>query len=112
MPAEAQVGVVVVTRDRAETLLHTLERLRALPGPPPVVVVDNGSRDGTPRAVRERFGEGVRVVEAGRNLAAAARTVGVQATGTPLVAFADDDSWWAPGALERIAGAFAAHPSL
>jgi len=104
--------VVVVTRDRAKTLLHTLERLRALPGPPPVVVVDNGSRDGTPRAVRERFGEAVHVVEAGRNLAAAARTVGARTIGTPLVAFADDDSWWAPGALERITQAFVAHPSL
>src|SRR5690242_12729626 len=100
MPVDAPVGVVVVTRDRRETLLHTLERLRALPGPPPVVVVDNGSSDGTAEAVRERFGGAVGVVEAGRNLAAAARTVGARVLDTPLVAFADDDSWWAPGALE------------
>jgi len=31
---------------------------------------------------------------------------------TPLVAFADDDSWWAPGALELAAETFATHPRL
>ena len=31
---------------------------------------------------------------------------------TPYVAFADDDSWWAPGALTRAARAFDAHPRL
>ncbi|MFD0853569.1 glycosyltransferase family 2 protein, partial [Actinomadura adrarensis] len=43
--------VVVITRDRRETLLDTLGRLRELPGKPPVIVVDNASSDGTPEAV-------------------------------------------------------------
>jgi hypothetical protein len=38
--------------------------------------------------------------------------VGVAAAATPYVAFADDDSWWAPGALIRAAELFAAHPRL
>ena len=42
------VAVVVITRDRADDLLRTLDRLRRLPERPAVVVVDNGSGDGTP----------------------------------------------------------------
>ena len=31
---------------------------------------------------------------------------------TPYMAFADDDSWWAPGALRRAVDAFDAHPRM
>jgi GT2 family glycosyltransferase len=106
---EPRTTVVVVTRDRRESLLATLERLHELPGPPPVVVVDNGSRDGTPEAVAERH-RGVRVVRLPRNLGAAARNCGVALARTPYVAFSDDDSWWAPDALERAAEVLDAHP--
>jgi N-acetylglucosaminyl-diphospho-decaprenol L-rhamnosyltransferase len=47
-----------------------------------------------------------------RNLGAPARNLGVVAARTPYVAFADDDSWWAPGALARAAAYFEAHPRL
>jgi hypothetical protein len=47
-----------------------------------------------------------------RNRGAVARNVGVELADTPYVAFADDDSWWAPGALERAADLFDAHPRL
>jgi GT2 family glycosyltransferase len=36
----------------------------------------------------------------------------VQALDTPYVAFSDDDSWWAPGALARAAALFDANPRL
>ncbi len=105
------VGVVVVTRDREDELSVALERLTALPDAPPVVVVDNGSRDGTVAMVRHRFPR-VGVVPAGRNLGAAGRTIGVRLLRTEVVAFADDDSWWAPDALPTAAAAFAADPAL
>jgi GT2 family glycosyltransferase len=102
---------VICTHDRRERLLATLGRLRALESPPPVVVVDNASTDGTAAAVRGRYPD-VAVIESRRPLGAAARTLGVAAAGTPLVAFSDDDSWWAPGALERAARAFETYPRL
>ena len=52
------------------------------------------------------------MIESRRPLGSAARTLGVAAAGTPLVAFSDDDSWWAPGALERAARAFETYPRL
>ncbi len=105
------VSIVIATRDRRGSLLSSLDRLAALPGRPPLVVVDNGSVDGTPAAVRAAHPQ-VTVIEAGSNLGAAARTVGVRALDTPLAAFADDDSWWRPGALARAAERFAADGAL
>ena len=102
MVAVGSPTVVVCTHDRRERLLATLGRLRALESPPPIVVVDNASTDGTAAAVRRRYLD-VAVIESRRPLGSAARTLGVAAAGTPLVAFSDDDSWWAPGALERAA---------
>ena len=108
------VTVVVATRDRAEDLRATLPRHEG-----PVVLVDNGSRDGSVEVVRaeaqrrERSGlPPLRLLQPGRNLGATARNLGVRAARTELVAFADDDSWWEPGALARAQGVFAAHPRL
>lgn len=107
----SRVSVVVITRDRVRELCRTLTELRSLDPAPPVVVVDNGSQDGTPQAVRSRFPE-VTLVENGCNAGCAARDTGVARTNTPYVAFSDDDSWWYPQALERAADALDAHPRL
>jgi GT2 family glycosyltransferase len=99
---DGRVSVVIATRDRCDTLLETLGRLARLPERPRLVVVDNGSQDGTADAVR-RLARGVVVVEPGFDLGAAARSLGVLQTRTPYVAFSDDDSWWEAGALARAA---------
>ncbi|GAA4574469.1 glycosyltransferase [Micromonospora coerulea] len=101
----SDLTIVVATRNRRDQLLDLLPRHAA-----PVIVVDNGSDDGTPAAVARAFPQ-VRVVKLGRNAGAgAARNVGVALADTPFVAFADDDSYWAPGSLERAAELLRAHP--
>jgi GT2 family glycosyltransferase len=99
-PSTSRTTVVIATRNRREQLEHTLDRLAELPERPPVVVVDNGSRDDTVAAVRSRH-EPVRVVGLADNRGSAARNAGVELARTPYVAFSDDDSWWQPGALGR-----------
>jgi GT2 family glycosyltransferase len=111
LSAGARVSVVVVTRDRREELLASLEKLRTHSPGHPVVVVDNGSGDGSVAAVRARH-PWVTVVALPHNLGCGGRTVGMSALSTPYVAFADDDSWWAEGALERAADLLDAHPRL
>jgi len=108
---DPRTTVVMITRNRRAEVLRTLWLLSDLPERPPVIVVDNASTDGTPEAVRGAFPE-VLVVGLGTNLGAAGRNIGVDRAATPYVAFCDDDSWWAPGALGRVADAFDAHERL
>lgn len=107
----SRVSVVIATRDRAPELLRTLERLSQLPEHPPVVVVDNASRDGSPNAVRSAF-PAVQVVALPANQGAAARNTGARLATTAFVALSDDDSWWAPGALGRAVEILDRHPGL
>jgi len=100
------VTVVVVSRNRRDDLLATLPRHEA-----PTVLVDNASSDGTVDAVRSAHPD-VTVISLPRNVGAAARTLGAERAGTPFVAFADDDSWWAPGDLARAVAIMRAHPRL
>ncbi|TMR31016.1 glycosyltransferase [Nonomuraea zeae] len=97
---------MVAGRDRLRALARTLPL-----HPRPVILVDDGSADGTAGFVRRHFTD-VHLIETGTSLGAPARNLGVQAAETPYVAFADDDSWWAPGALERAADLLDAHPRL
>jgi GT2 family glycosyltransferase len=103
--------IVLATRDRRHRVLATLARLEESAKRARVIVVDDASTDGTASAIRERFPD-VTVIASPRDIGSAPRTLGVQAADTPLVAFSDDDSWWAPGALRRAADVFEAYPRL
>jgi GT2 family glycosyltransferase len=105
-PPQSAVTCVVASRNRRADLLASLPRHEA-----PVVLVDNGSTDGTVEAVRAAH-PAVTVVPLDRNAGALARTVGAARAGTPFVAFTDDDSWWAPGDLARAVEVMRAHPRL
>lgn len=100
--------VVIATRNRRPELLRTLSRLV---GRVPVIVIDNGSRDGTVAAVAETY-PSVRLVALPKNRGSAARNIGVEFATTPYVAFSDDDSCWEPGALARAARVLDRHPEL
>ena len=98
--------MVVVSQNRRDELLASLARHEA-----PVVLVDNASTDGTVPAVRAAHPQ-VTVLPQDRNLGAEGRSIGVASAGTPFVAFADDDSWWAPGSLARAVEIMRRHPRL
>lgn len=111
-PAEAaRTTVVVITRDRCDELLRTLAHLEALPDPAPVIVVDNGSTDGTVTAVRDRHPR-TQLVAGPDNLGAVGRNVAVARVRTPYVTFCDDDTRPQPGALSRAADVLDAHPGV
>ncbi|MBK1614603.1 glycosyl transferase family 2 [Rubrivivax gelatinosus] len=111
MSAPPRVGVVVLTHERPAELERCLQRLCALPEAPPVVVVDNASRGDTAAAVVARHA-GVELLRSPVNLGAAGRNLGVARLATPYVAFCDDDTWWAAGALARAADLLDAHARI
>lgn len=107
----AALTVVVLTHNRRAELADTLGRLRALPSHPPLVVVDNGSSNGTADVVRRTAPE-ARLVRPRKNLGAAARNRGVAASDTRYVAFCDDDCSWLPGSLPAAVALLDRHPQL
>lgn len=107
----SRVAVVMITHNRCDEILRSLDHLTALPERPHIVVVDNGSSDDTAATVARRFPQ-VEVVEAGSNRGAAGRNLGIRRVDAPYVALCDDDAWWEPGHLERAADLFDQHPRL
>lgn len=107
---DPRVAVVIVVRDGARRIGRALEHLTALPEQPRIVVVDNDSGDDSAEVAR-RFPR-VDVVRLGTNAGAAGRNAGVAAVDAPYVAFAEDDSWYEPGALRAAADLLDAHPEV
>jgi GT2 family glycosyltransferase len=108
---DPRVAIVMLTHNRREEVLASLDRLTRLPERPRIVVVDNGSSDGTAASVAQRFPH-VEVHPAGGNLGAVARNLGVRRVEAPYVALCDDDTWWEPGSLAHAADLFDANPRL
>jgi GT2 family glycosyltransferase len=106
-----RISIVILTYNRIDELIRTLEHTFALPEMPCVVVVDNASTDATSRIVAQRFPE-VRLISLKHNIGAAARNIGVQQVQTPYVAFSDDDSWWAQGSLNKAVELLEAYPTI
>ena len=100
------VAAVVVTWRSADVLAGCLD---AVPPGVDVVVVDNGSGDGTVALARSR--PGVRVVENRTNRGlAAANNQGLLATSAPFVLLANPDTRLHPGALVALLAAAQRHP--
>lgn len=103
--------VVVITHNRRAQLMQTLRALgRSAPGWP-VIVVDNGSSDGTSRAVSREF-PAIMLIRSRRNIGAAARNIAVAYVHTPYVAFCDDTTVWEPGALQHAVAVLEEHPGI
>ena len=77
---DSRVTVVMLTHNRRVEILAALERIRALPEAPAVIVVDNASRDGTGEHLARRFLD-VDVVRLRENRGAAGRNVGADHDG-------------------------------
>jgi GT2 family glycosyltransferase len=111
MPADQRLTVVVITRNRRDELMRTLGKLAVLPERPPVIVVDNGSTDGTAAAVGRRHPE-MLLLAARRNLGAVGRNLALRRVTTRYAAFCDDDTWWDPGSLALAADVLDQHPDV
>lgn len=114
---EPDVSVVVPTHNRSEQLQKCLLSLNAATKAAPftveVIVVDDGSRDGTPDVLRaaERTGIARRLRCEVSGGPARARNLGWRAGRGGLVAFTDDDCNVDPGWLRALTGAISTVPA-
>lgn len=93
----AGVSAVIVNHDGGEQILQCLHHLQAQDMPlEELIVVDSGSTDGSPDAVRQAF-PAARLIELGDNLGpSVARNRGLREASMPFVLLVDDDVYLAP----------------
>src|SRR3954451_19740994 len=106
-----RVAVAVISWNTRELLRRCLESV-AVDQPPELIVVDNGSVDGSPDMVRRDFPEVPVVVNPHNPGFGAAGNQAFQLTTAPYVLLLNGDTQTRPGALRAIGDYFDAHPRV
>jgi len=106
------ISVVIPTCNQALYLREAIDSALAQTLPPfEVIVVDDGSTDGTP-AILSEYGGRIRTIRQANAGVAAARNTGMAAATGAYIAFLDSDDAWALDKLERQAARFKTDPGL
>lgn len=106
------VSVIVPAFDCADFLADAVGSVRAQGQPDlEIIVVDDGSRDGTPAVIRS-LGGGIRPLRQPNQGPASARNAGLALARGRYIAFIDADDLWVDGKLRTQLRAFAAAPDL
>ena len=111
-PHKSQVSFVLATHNRRAVVMNTLAQLARCGlkrDEYEVIVVDNGSDDGTPDAASARADLVVRRQE---NAGSCAKAYGAERASGRFVVFLDDDSFPRPGSIPRMIGHFLDDPKL
>ena len=113
MAEQPELSVVVVAWRSRDDVLSCLRSLAEHAGMPyEAIVVDDGSGDGTPEAVRERFPEATVVAKPCNEGLVAGRNAALGLIRGRLVIMLDADTEVRPGALPALAGVLDAHPEV
>lgn len=105
------VSVVIATYNRASLLPRAIASVLAQRGVElELIVVDDGSTDGTPAMLQEIRDPRLVVLRQDNRERGVARNVGVSAATSPYVAFLDSDDVWAHDHLAVLLDAAAADP--
>jgi len=106
-----QTSVIIPTFNRRTLVRDAVASVCAQRGAEcEVVVVDDGSTDGTYDALAREFGNSIRLVRSQNRGVAAARNLGSASSRGDLLAFLDSDDLWLPGKLAAQLAQFAARP--
>lgn len=114
--APPHISVVLTTRNREADLFRAARSIlsqtyRDLE----LIIIDEGSTDGTPDALRRLCDEDERVRFLRNDVAVGlpgARNCGIDVAQGDLVAFCDDDDAWLPDAAQYLVGEFARDPEV
>ena len=111
MPLAPSIAVITPVRNGMPWLRETLDSIRAQNYKPlELVMVDDGSTDGTLDYLHSLNGLVSRLLRLDGLGPAAARNAGIQASSSEFIAFLDADDLWPPGILPPLSRALAANP--
>lgn len=106
------VSVIIPTYNRRGFVTEAVASVLAQKGvSPEIIVVDDGSTDGTERAL-EPFGDKIRVLRRAHAGVSAARNSGIRSARGEWLAFLDSDDLWLPAKLRSQLDFFAVHGEL
>jgi glycosyltransferase involved in cell wall biosynthesis len=109
---DSLVSVVIPAHNSGSYIAPALDSILVQKHRPvEILVVDDGSTDGTAQTVRG-YGPEVRVIEQEQRGHPAARNAGIHAAAGEFLAFLDHDDLWAPDKLELQIASFERNPAL
>lgn len=111
--ASPSISVIIPAFNRAHLLAHAIDSVLAQRFTDfELIVVDDGSTDGSAALVGRYDDPRVRLIEQANCGSNAARNAGIRAARAPLLTFLDSDDLYLSGKLEYVANAFAARPEI
>jgi len=103
------ISVVIPTYNRRPRVFRAIDSALEQTAPlSEIIVVDDGSTDGTAEAVASRYGRRVNIIKRGNGGASAARNHGVREARGEWIAFLDSDDVWLSTKVDRQATALSA----
>ncbi len=106
-----RISVVIPLYNKREEIAATLESVLVQSVQPlEIIVVDDGSTDGSADLVAQRFGHRVVLIEQANGGVSAARNTGIEAAKGDYIALLDADDFWAAHYLEEITALIKSYP--
>lgn len=106
-------SVIIPLYNKAPYVAKTIESvLRQTFNDYELIIIDNGSTDGSNEIVSKYSDPRIQIVRLDENVGVSnARNKGVALSTAPYVTFLDADDWWEPTFLEEMAGLIERHPN-
>jgi len=106
------VSVIIPTYNRRDYLQEAIDSVLAQTFTNfEIIVVDDGSTDGTGEALEQRYGDRIRYEWQENQGESAARNRGIKMAQGEFIALLDSDDMWLPTKLERQVASMREHPS-
>ncbi len=106
-----RVSVVIPLYNKESWVRRTIESVLAQTLPPEeIIIVDDGSKDGSAAAVAEIADDRIRLIRQPNAGVSAARNRGAELSTSPWIAFVDADDWWECDFLQTCAELYGRYP--
>ena len=113
MTANPLISIVIPTYNRRDFVIEAIESCLAQTYENiEIIVVDDGSSDGTARVLRARYGDRIHLIVQENQGPAIARNRGIDAANGDFIHFLDADDWLMPDKLRLCLGRFKRQPDI